>query len=144
MMSVAPESELDFGKLRQGEIRAALHVYANKEGLVNAAATLDRIRKKAHIPGMHKGGSVSTQIKADHLAAKSKQLKYGTYEDPEIAIAKLQKKMVEALKAQNQAVELSAEVQRGIVIPTTRLLSCHLHTCCKLALAASVTAAGVA
>lgn len=91
MMSVVPESELDFGKLRQGEIRAALHVYANKEGLVHAAATMDGIRKKMHMPGMHKGGSVSTQIKADHLAAKSKQLKYGTNEDPEIDIAKLPK-----------------------------------------------------
>ena len=137
MMSVGPESELEFGKLQQGEIRVALHMYANKEGLVSTAATMDRIRKQMHIPGMHKGWFVSTQIKADHLAAKSKQLRNGTNKDPEIVIAKLQKKMVEALKAQNQALELGAEVQRGIVTPTSSLLSCHLHACCRLAFGCS-------
>ena len=109
MMSVVPESDLEFGKLRQGDIRVALHMYANKEGLVSAAATMDRIHKKMHIPGMHKGWFVSTQIKADHLAAKSKQLRNGTNKDPEIVIAKLKRKW---LKLWKRKIRLLSWVQR--------------------------------
>ena len=59
-----PEARIDYGKLRQGEIQECLKIYGNKEGIVDAAATLNRIRQQSHSSAMQTGGIVSTFIQS--------------------------------------------------------------------------------
>ncbi len=111
LQKLTPEASLDFGKLRKREFAAALKVYSGKTGLVDAKATMDHIRQKAHASGLNKSGALATDSKANKLAAMAKQIKYGVGEPPEVVFAKRQKKMTAALQLQNDQDKLGVEVQ---------------------------------
>ncbi|DBA74898.1 TPA: hypothetical protein ACH3X2_009230 [Trebouxia sp. C0005] len=53
-------SSTDFDRMRQGELKAALAVYADKSGLVDANSVLSRIRQRTHATGLQTGGAVMT------------------------------------------------------------------------------------
>lgn len=78
----------------QQDLKAALKVYASKEGLVDAAASINQIRQKVHAHGLNQGECVSTITKANQLAAKARQVKYGIGRPQEHVFCELQQKMV--------------------------------------------------
>ena len=69
-----------------------------------------------------RSGPVSFTIKADHLAAKAKQIKFGTAHPPEVTIVKLQGKL-QALEVKNQNEGLGPE--KGS--PLCQIFGMHLH-----------------
>lgn len=73
--------------------------------VVDAKAILNRIRQHGHKSGMQTEGAMSTHTQADQLAAKSRQVKYGTNEDLAIAIVRLQQ-MIEAWLVENGGLQL--------------------------------------
>ena len=64
LQQACPEAEAQFSRMRQQELKTAMKVYAIKQGLVDAAATISHIRQQAHAPGLSKGGPVAITVKA--------------------------------------------------------------------------------
>ncbi|KAA6416861.1 MAG: hypothetical protein FRX49_13177 [Trebouxia sp. A1-2] len=102
------ESSTDFDRMRQGELKAALAVYADKSGRVDATSVLSRIRQRTHAASLQTGGAVMTQTKLDQLASLSRCNKYGLGSPPEVVMARLRKRLLTVLQAKNQDFGLSS------------------------------------
>lgn len=91
--------------------------------MVDAAATLKRIRPQSHSSAMQTGGVVSIQVQTDHLAARSRQVKFATKED--LAVAKLQHKVMEAQIIKKWCLEVGPQVHNIGLYGACVILCCH-------------------